>query len=148
MASMQVSLVDDFDGSVFADWNEVEDWAKPFIGAAVKAGYVFGSLDTGSLFVYASNDITRQEMVAMAVRVLAIDVGDEITHEKILDYDETDEWAKPTLSFAVFNDMINVDNALVRPLSKATRAETAMTLYKMLMYLYHMTGDGAAAGDF
>ena len=134
-----------FDGSRFADWDEVEDWAKPYVGAAVKAGFVYGSLEDGLLYVNSNSNITRQEMVAMAIRVLNIDAGeptlsgsdvDALSLEDIIsDLDSADDWAKPTFTFAVYNGMINTNNGVSRPLADATRAETAMVLYKLLMYI-------------
>ena len=135
-ASLQLELENNFDGSRFADWGEVEDWAKPYVGAAVNAGFVYGSLEGGLLYVNANSNITRQETVAMAMRVLDIDVEGWEPPAATPDFAEAEDWAQPTLAFAVNNEMINIDNGQIRPLADATRAETAMVLFKMLKYIY------------
>ena len=136
VASLQLELEYEFDGSRFTDWDEVEDWAKPYVGAAVNAGFVYGSLEGGLLYVNANSNITRQETVAMAVRVLDIDVEGWKPPAAAPDFEEAEDWAQPTLAFAVNNKMINTDQGLIRPLADATRAETAMVLFKMLKYIY------------
>ena len=135
IAALELPLEENFDGTAFADWGTVEDWAKPYIGAAVKAGIVMGSLEGDELFVNANNNISRQEMITMAVRALQIaESADSYPRENILDFDDVADWARDVVAFALKNDMINSDGGLVRPLDNAKRSESAMMLYKMLEY--------------
>ena len=134
-ASLELQLLDGFDGSRFADWGEVADWAKPYVGALVNAGIVAGSQEGDRLLINADSNVTRQEMIAMAIRALDIDMPEEVNPgRRITDFDDADNWAKRTLAFAVNNAMINVDNSAANPKNAAKRSEAAMMLYKMIEY--------------
>ena len=136
VASLRLELKENFDGQKFSDWNNIEDWAKPYIGAAVNAEIVYGSAEGDKLYVNADNDITRQEIVAMIVRSLGEEGTDSYNAPiEISDFNDADDWAYDTLAFAIRNGMINTDSGIVRPLVPTTRAEAAMMLYKMLEYL-------------
>jgi hypothetical protein len=132
-AAIDLPLEPDFDGARFADWDGVPDWAKPYIGAAVSAGIVKGSQEDDQLLICADDNITRQEMLAMAVRALGIEVPAGESN-RVSDFYETDEWARDTLAFALNNGMINIDGGVSRPLANTKRAEAAMALYKLLEY--------------
>jgi hypothetical protein len=134
VAALDLPLEQNFDGANFADWGEVEDWAKPYIGAAVKAGIVLGAQEGDQLLLRAADDVARQEMVAMAVRALGIEAA-PVGSDRVSDFYEIDEWARDTLAFALNNGMINIDGGLSRPHANATRAESAMVLYYLLEYL-------------
>ena len=136
VAILGLPLEEDFDGARFSDWNIVGDWAKPYIGAAVNAGIVYGSKDDGKLYVNADNDITRQEMIAMTVRALGIEIPENAAApEGITDFLTAEGWAYDTLAFAIANDMVDINDGAARPLTPATRAEAAMMLYKMVEYI-------------
>ncbi|MDR3119872.1 MAG: S-layer homology domain-containing protein, partial [Clostridiales bacterium] len=134
VATLGHPLEQNFDGARFADWDSVPDWAKPYIGAAVKAGIVLGSREGDQLLILADDSVTRQEMVAMAVRALGIEVPAGESN-RVSDFYETDEWARDTLAFALNNGMINIDGGVSRPHANAARAESAMVLFKLLEYL-------------
>jgi hypothetical protein len=68
VASLGLELQPEYDGSRFADWGGVAQWAVPYVGAAARAGIVKGSSEGGKLYLDADARVTRQEMVAMAVR--------------------------------------------------------------------------------
>ena len=135
-AALKLPLEENFDGKEFSDWDDVAEWAKPYVGAVVKAGLVYGSLEGASLRINANNNISRQETIAIAVRALKISVGAvDVPGQGILDFDTTSDWAKAEMAFALTNQMINVNNGYSRPLEDAKRDEVAMALYKMLEYL-------------
>jgi len=136
VATLELPLDENYDGSMFADWDAVADWAKPYIGVLVNLGIVQGSLEDMQLFINADSNITRQEMVAMTVRALAIDVpvGD-IPSRSIYDLQTAAEWARDSLVFAVNNDMINIDEGYVNPTADAKRSEAAMMIYRMLEFI-------------
>ncbi|MCL2163609.1 MAG: S-layer homology domain-containing protein [Oscillospiraceae bacterium] len=133
VVSLDIEPIDDFDGSVFVDWDDVEDWAKPYIAAAYAANIVKGSLESDGLYANANESITRQEMIVMTTRALNANIpsGGASTAR---DFDQTADWAKDAMAFAIENGMINTNNG-VAPEVNATRAEAAMALYKMLEYL-------------
>jgi hypothetical protein len=134
VVSLELPLEQDFDGARFADWSGVADWAKPYVGAAVNAGIVKGSQEDDRLLIRADETITRQEMIAMAVRALGIEAAADEPNA-VSDFHETDEWARNTFAFALNHSMINIDGGLSRPLANAKRADAAMVLFKLREYL-------------
>ena len=135
-ASLGLPLEEGFDGTDFSDWGAVAEWAKPYIGAVVKAGLVYGSLEDDMLLINANNNISRQETVAIAVRALEIDVPtDGAPQQRITDFEDAGEWAKDAMAFALNNGMINVSGEKCRPTDNAKRDEAAMVLFKMLEYI-------------
>ena len=134
-AALNLPLENNFDGSLFADWGAVEDWAKPYVGALVKAGIVKGALEEEGLLIKANNNISRQEMIAMAVRALQIIVPEgEPPHIDITDFYDAEDWARDVVALAINNEMIDYNGNRVRPLADAKRSEAAMILYKLLEY--------------
>ena len=134
-ASLSLRLEEGFDGSEFSDWDTVAEWAKPYIGAVVKAGFVLGSLEDGKLMINANSNITRQEVVAISVRALCIEVpAGGAPSRGIMDFEDASEWAMDILAFALNYGMINIDEGVCRPIDNAKRDEVAMVLYKMLEY--------------
>jgi len=135
-AALELPLEENFNGSQFADWDSVVDWAKPFVGALVKAGVVEGSLEDGKTYIHAGDNISREEMIAMAVRALYITVptGSGAPDIEIADFESTSEWARDFVGFSLNNNMINSDDGQVRPLEYAKRSEAAMMLFKMIEY--------------
>ncbi|MCL2165247.1 MAG: S-layer homology domain-containing protein, partial [Oscillospiraceae bacterium] len=135
VASLDLELIYDYDGSEFADWDAVADWAKPYVAAAVEEGIVLGSTLEDGIYILADDNIIRQEMIAMFVRALGIDIA-EGAESDLADFDEIDDWAKDYVVFVADEGMINIDAAgNTRPKDDATRAEAAMVLFYLLDYL-------------
>ncbi|MCL2165568.1 MAG: S-layer homology domain-containing protein, partial [Oscillospiraceae bacterium] len=135
VASLELDLIYDYDGSgAFADWGDVQEWGRPYMAAAIEAGIVLGSAEQGGLYLFPDDNIIREEMIAMSVRALGAEVpeGGECDAP---DFDAVSEWAMDDVAFAVENEMINMRQGNVAPAANATRAESAMILYKLLEYL-------------
>jgi hypothetical protein len=99
----------------------------------VKAGIVNGSLENDALYIYGGRNISRQEMIAMAVRALGIEVpAGAAAPAGITDFNDTGAWARDAAAFAASNGMINTNGSVLRPQADAARAEAAMALYKLL----------------
>ena len=125
----------DFDGLAFADWDEVVEWARPYIAVAVESGILVGSAEESGLHVLSEDFIIREQMIAMTVRALEVSVP-EGGESYVSDFDTVSDWAKDYIAFAVENGMINVDDDnSVRPHENATRAEAAMILYMLIQYM-------------
>jgi hypothetical protein len=107
VATFELELIEGYDGSSFVDWDEVPDWAKPYVAAVVEAGIVLGSLEGGELFIHANSSIIREEMIAMAVRALEVDV--EGIEADTPDFGNVSDWAVEVIAFAVNHEMINLD---------------------------------------
>ncbi|MCL2164776.1 MAG: S-layer homology domain-containing protein [Oscillospiraceae bacterium] len=135
VASLELELIYDYDGSdTFADWFDVQEWGRPYMAAAIEAGIVLGSAEGDGLYLFPDDNIIREEMIAMSVRALGAEVpgGGECDAP---DFDSVSEWAMNDVAFAVKNEMINLRQGNVAPVSNATRAESAIILYKLLEYL-------------
>ena len=134
--ALELPFEGSFNGSAFTDWDTVATWAKPYIGALVKAGILLGSQEGNSLLVNADSSVTRQEMIAMTVRALGINVPEGgIPKNSISDFETSTVWGRDYLAFALDNGMINTDGGKARPLENAKRAEVAMTLFEMLQFV-------------
>ncbi|MCL2057513.1 MAG: S8 family serine peptidase [Oscillospiraceae bacterium] len=140
--SLELELIDDYEGSAFADWAEVPDWARPFVAALVEAGIVKGSLHYNNIYIYANNNVTREEMVTMIVRALGAafpesGAADAAPPQNASvgapDLGEASFWARDFVVFALQYGMINVDAyGNINPIRNAKRDETAMALYMLL----------------
>ncbi|MCL2164195.1 MAG: S-layer homology domain-containing protein [Oscillospiraceae bacterium] len=135
VVTKKLDLIDDYDGSRFADWDSVADWAKPYIAAAIEGGVMVGSNEGDGIYILAEDFIIREQMIAMAVRSLGIEIPID-AGSYVTDFDAVSDWAKDYVAFAVEKEMINIDEALnVKPIDEAARAEAAMILYKLIQYL-------------
>jgi uncharacterized repeat protein (TIGR02543 family) len=131
--ALKLDLIKDYDGSAFADWDEAPDWAKPYIAAAVDTDIILGAQEGSKLYIHASNNITREEMIAIAARALKIDTA--ASESTTPDFGSVSGWAVSEAAFAVENGMINLDaDGNLNPRSNAKRDEAAMTLFKLIEY--------------
>jgi hypothetical protein len=126
-ACLKLPLIDNYDGSAFADWDGVADWAKPYVAALIEAGIVRGSLETGRIYINAESNISREEMVVMAFRALELQpgaagaeaetaagdsaAGDAADAEYIGDIGDISFWASEAVLFALVNDLVNTRDA-------------------------------------
>ena len=136
-----LGLINDYDGSAFADWDEVPSWAKPYIASLVEAGIVEDSREADGIYIFAENNVVREEMVAMAVRALDADIresaaADAAAAAEAPDFGDVSGWAKGYMASALDNKMINVgDDRSVEPARNVRRDETAMILHELIFYL-------------
>ena len=131
----KLELIENYEGTEFADWDGVPGWAKPYIAAVAKAGILRGSQEAYGAFVNANNTITLEEMIAMAVRTLEVEVMVDGT-SGTRDFWEVSDWAKDYIAFALENRMIDTgEDGSVNGKRYAKRDETAMVLHKLMQYL-------------
>ncbi len=119
----------DFDLSRYSDYEEISDWAKPYVAATAERQLINGKL-SGENINFAPKDLlTRAEAITVFGRLLANNEG-EIT---FADADEIPDWAKPYVSAMVSKGFITgyEDNTL-RPQNTVTRAETVTIIYKIM----------------
>jgi len=122
---------------VFADVPAQLTWAAPYIEAAYRAGIVQGS---GGLFK-PDDAITREQMAAMLVRALAYKNQNVQGNESISFADELAiaPYAREHVRLAASLQLIRgtvVNGKLVfKPKANATRAESAVMLYRLLQQL-------------
>ncbi|KFZ43731.1 alpha-amylase/pullulanase [Anoxybacillus flavithermus] len=122
---------------VFVDVPATLSWAAPYIEAAYRAGIVQGSND---LFK-PDAAITREQMATMLVRALAYKNENIKGNESITFADELEiaPYAREHVRLAASLQLIRgtvVNGKLVfKPKANATRAESAVMLYRLLQQL-------------
>ena len=106
---------------------KASDWYAPFVSAAAKSGIILGA---DGRFMPNQN-ITRQDMAVMIKRALNLD--DSEYKEVFNDSAYISDYAQKAI-FAVYKKgiMQGSGNGQFNPLSNATRAEAAQTVYNML----------------
>jgi hypothetical protein len=139
-ASLDLAPLESYDGSAFADWGAVEDWAKPYAAARVEAGSVKGAAEEGGLFLNAGSNVSREEMIVMCVRALGLTPPEGGRPEAaadgaIDDFEAVQEWARDAVAFALNNGMVNRRGRQAAPAAPARRAEAAQMPYKLLEHL-------------
>ncbi|MCL2164805.1 MAG: S-layer homology domain-containing protein, partial [Oscillospiraceae bacterium] len=129
--ALDLELIENYDGSAFADWDSIEEWAKPYIAALIEAKIVLGSQEDGGVFLFANNSITREEMIVMVMRALGVNPSGSTANYP--DVGEVSDWAADSVAFAYENGMINIySDGSANPAGNAKRDETAMLLYMLI----------------
>jgi len=119
--------------SAFADITP-QDYYYEAVSIAKQLGIVTG-VDSSSFAPEAA--ITRQDMMAMAARALkvtgAADIaGKRTTLDSFKDADQVSGYAAANVAGMVELGLIEGSSAMIKPRSNATRAETAVFLYRIL----------------
>jgi hypothetical protein len=113
----------------FADQDQTPVWAKPFIQALAKAGFISGYED-GTF--RSDNKITRTELVVIIVRALGL----ELDPNETLPFDDANQvpvWAKPYVAAAAKAGIVKgYGDGKFNPNSSATRAEAVIMILAML----------------
>ncbi|WP_314587816.1 endo-alpha-N-acetylgalactosaminidase family protein [Paenibacillus terrigena] len=113
----------------FADQKQTPVWAKPFIQAIAKAGFITGYED-GTF--RANKEITRSELVVIAVRALGLEVN---PNAKLVfsDADQIPVWAKPYVATAAEAGLIKGNgDGKFNPNASSSRAEAVTLILAML----------------
>lgn len=122
---------------VFADVPAQLTWAAPYIEAAYRAGIVQGS---GGLFK-PDDAITREQMATMLVRALAYKNQNMQGNESISFADElaiapyAREHVRLAASLQLIRGTVANGKLVFKPKANATRAESAVMLYRLLQQL-------------
>ena len=155
-ACLGLPLIEQYDGSRYADWGDVEEWAKPYIATLVEADIVYGSLEWDGLYINPLNDITREEMTVMAMRALSVmpEKADPQKLQFVGDLDTVYDWALDGVAFALANGLVNtrgaggdpvspvppggdaiMENLSFAPREPARRDEAAVLLSRVLKFI-------------
>lgn len=111
-----------------------DKWYAKFISAAVENGFISGISD-GEFGIGES--ITREDIAVIAYRVITalnpdIEIKDGTAFE---DSDNISDYAKDAVKYLSATGVINGDNGKFYPKNKATRAEVAVIIVKLLEIL-------------
>jgi plastocyanin len=116
-------------------------WYRGMVGAAAAAGLVSG---TGERTFSPQQPITREQMAAMMVRLLAksgpdLSIDDRETARLLAGFADAGEistWAKNSVALAVREGLMRGRQAnRFEPRGQSTRAEAAVVLYRLLQKL-------------
>lgn len=122
------------DALAFKDAKQIPAWAREALQAAVHTGLIRGYHD-GTL--RPNQPITRAELVTVLTRALKLPPADN--HPlPYADRDRIPRWALPAVKAATAHGLVNgrSDNHFA-PNDKATRAEAATILYRILRTLHN-----------
>ncbi|HEX2924753.1 MAG TPA: S-layer homology domain-containing protein [Ruminiclostridium sp.] len=111
-------------------------WAFKYIEAANRAGIVSG-MGNGSFGV--NNQSTREQIAAMLLNYLSVSKEAVVSEQgldelaKFKDEGKMSDWAKPSIKFAVSNNIMSGMSAdSFSPAGQATKEQVAVILYKFL----------------
>ena len=104
-----------------------DSWYATYIARAYKEGIALGD-DSGRF--YPEEPITRQDMVTILYRALGADETGDIS---FTDSGSISDYAKTAVGYFASKGIVNgVGNGLFAPLNNATRAETAVIIYRIV----------------
>ena len=110
------------------------EWYAEFVFAAVESGIVNGKGD-GTFGV--GENITRQDMAAMAYRAALKNISPDDESDIFDDFDSVDAYAKGAVTVMAQKGIINgKGNRMFCPLDNATRAEAAKVIFEIIQLVY------------
>lgn len=110
------------------------EWYAEFVFAAVESGIVNGKGD-GTFGV--GENITRQDMAAMAYRAALNNISPDDESDIFDDFDSVDAYAKGAVAVMAQKGIINgKENRMFCPLDNATRAEAAKVIFEIIQLVY------------
>ncbi|WP_089609271.1 S-layer homology domain-containing protein [Dehalobacterium formicoaceticum] len=114
----------------YADASVIPAWAKGYIAAAEEKGIIQGYEDKS----FRPNQlISRTEMAAMIVRAMGGQTASSGGNLEFIDAAEIPSWAEDYVALAVQEMIINgKPGNKFAPQDKATRAESAVMIYRLL----------------
>ena len=134
MAARILELEDSGYSGVFNDVSE-DDWYASSVEAAYAAGIVAG--DNG--YFRPNDNITRQEMAVILMRICKPEDGD-LSEPAFADWDQVADWAKEAVAQAVSLGILNgMDDNTFAPGAYATRAQSASVFRRVI----EQTGGGS-----
>ena len=118
-------------------FTDVSDWARPYVGALVKAEITTG---TGATTFGAKDPLTREQMATFFVRAMGWeDTAKDLYNEGVISCDfadqgKVDDYAKANVALAKSIGFINgIGDNKFDPDNKAQRQAVALLVYKYVM---------------
>lgn len=125
-----IVLAMDVDLNAESNFSDVpkEDWAYPYVSAAVKHGYINGISD---LMFGRGKNITREDMGVIIARALEMEEVD--SKPGFIDADMISDYAMGSIEAVCKKGIINgMDDGSFAPKQNLTRAQAAVAIYRML----------------
>ncbi len=113
-------------------------WYAAYVGTANTYGIVNGVSDTE---FNPEGTITRQEAAVMTIRAAKLCGLDTAMSEAeqndilcdYMDYRQIASWAKESMAYCYWNEILNTDDLNAEPTREILRGEVAEMLYRMLV---------------
>lgn len=133
MAARILGLEEQEYSGVFNDVT-ADDWYAPYVEAAYAEGIIAG--DNG--YFRPNDNITRQEMAVILMRIYNPETGD-VSYPEFSDWDQVADWAKDAVAQAsTLGILKGMDDNTFAPYSYATRAQSASVFRRII----EQTGGG------
>lgn len=114
----------------FADAAKIDDWALGNVKVAYHFGIMKGSADAAGLNFRPASNISREEVIAIFVRLYNLNDSSDLTVFK--DYASVSSWAVEYVEAAVASGLIEGDdNGKLNPKNPITRAELAAMISRV-----------------
>ncbi len=121
----------DMDLSSFADEEDIQPWAKPYMKYCYDLGWIKGKSDGKVLYMKPKDAITRAEGAVMVARALGLAADTKTLKTKYIDNVEIPDWALSYINrLTEMELMTGYSDGTFRPAEILTRAEGAALLYK------------------
>lgn len=122
-------IVDEYDGNI-ADYQDIPNWAMPYMQTLLNKGILNGSIVDGQRYLNPNQKITREEIVTIMSRIYEHSTQSTYHFE---DDNELSEWAKDHLNKMIELGIVGgyPDNTF-KPKNYATKGECAKIIYKMM----------------
>lgn len=120
------------DAKAAAQFTDVADWSRPFVGALVNADITYGKSKT----LFGSNAlITRQEMAVMFVRAMGLEEFVTLLEYEagFSDFSKVSSWAQPHVAFLKDIGFIEGNGQYYFPQDPTTREAFAKLTYRFKM---------------
>lgn len=120
------------DAKAAAQFTDLADWSRPYVGALVKADITYGKSKT----LFGSNAlITRQEMAVMFVRAMGLEefAGLLEYDPAFADFHKVSSWAQPHVAFLKDIGFIEGNGQYYFPQDATTREAFAKLTYRFKM---------------
>lgn len=128
---VDISRMEEYNLSAFADKSEISDWAKPYVAAAFEAGVLKGKAYGDKINFAPKDTLLRVEIMTSLGRI--IEDGEILGELVFEDAKDVPEWAIDYVKLMVNKGYVSgYDDNTIKPTSNINRAETATIIYKML----------------
>lgn len=132
--NIDVTQIEEYDLSVFADNDQISDWAKPYVAAVYEIGALNGKADGENVNFAPKDTLTRAETMTILGRILE---EDEEEYEELTfsDVQDIPDWAKENVIKMVNTGFVTgYEDGTLKPSGNVLRAEAATIIFKMTEY--------------
>ena len=116
-------------GTPFADDDQIESTAKPYLSVAYRLGIINGTRTDSGLYFSPKEVITRAKAATVLARLM--DIGKPVSSMHFDDQSTAPAWAQDSLAALCENGIIvGTGDGNIAPLSALSRAEAVQMLYR------------------